>query len=139
MSEIWIWTWKDTGAGAADPRPLPDITGYEVEATDGHIGKVDEASFDDEARGCIVLDTGFWIFGKQRMTPAGFIGDVDWDEKKVLLTVSKEEVKGAPDYDEARKGDESQRQEVGDYFDRSKYAGLHGDPVGPQAGPGRTD
>src|SRR6476660_5857233 len=112
MSEIWVWTWTERDAGDAAGRPRPDVTGYAVEATDGHIGKVDEASFDDEARGCIVVDTGFWIFGKQRMIPAGFIGDVDWNEKKVLLTVSKEEVKGAPDYDEARKGDESQRQEV---------------------------
>ncbi len=139
MSEIWIWTLKQAGNEAADARPLPDITDYAVEATDGHIGKIDEASFDDEARGCIVVDTGFWIFGKQRMIPAGFISDVDWDEKKVLLTVSKDEVKGAPDYDDARKGDEAQRQEVGAYFDRSRYAGLHGDPVGPQAGPGRPD
>ncbi len=89
MSEIWIWTWKDAGSEGADTRPLPDITDYAVEATDGHIGKIDEASFDDEARGCIVVDTGFWIFGKQRMIPAGFISDVDWDEKKVFLTVQQ--------------------------------------------------
>ena len=24
--------------------PLPDVTGFDVEATDGHIGKVDEAT-----------------------------------------------------------------------------------------------
>jgi len=138
MSEIWVWTWTETDNAGADDRPRPDVTGYSVEATDGHIGTIDEASFDDDARGCIVVDTGFWIFGKKRMIPAGFIGDVDWDEQRVFLTVAKDEVKGAPDYDEARKTD-AQRQEVGDYFDRSRYAGMQGDPVGPQAGPGRTD
>ena len=51
----------------------------------------------------------------------------------------EDDVKGAPDYDEERKEDQSHRNEVGDYFDRSRYAGMHGDPVGPQAGPGRTD
>ena len=115
------------------------MTGYSVEATDGHIGEIDEASFDDDASGCIVVDTGFWIFGKKRMIPAGFIRDVDWEKKVVHLSCSKDDVKGAPDLDEARKDDAAHRQEVGDYFDRSRYAGMHGDPVGPQAGPGRTD
>src|SRR3954454_17260809 len=140
MSEIWVWTWTEGDPGdTADARPRPDVAGYSVDATDGHIGEIDEASFDDDARGCIVVDTGFWIFGKKRMIPAGFIGDVDWDEKKVLLTCTKSDVKDAPDYDEARKDDPAQRSEVGDYFDKSRYAGMHGDPVGPQAGPGRTD
>jgi len=104
-----------------------------------HIGEIDESSFDEDARGCVVVDTGFWIFGKKRMIPAGLIGDVDWDAKKIFLTCTKEQVKGAPDYDEARKDSEEHRAEVGDWFDRSRYAGMHGDPIGPQAGPGRAD
>jgi hypothetical protein len=139
MSEIWVWTWTESDRTGGAEQPRPDVTGYSVEATDGHIGEIDEASFDEEARGCIVVDTGFWIFGKKRMIPAGLIGDVDWDEKKVFLTCTKDQVKDAPDYDEARREDAGQRQEVGDYFDRSRYRGMHGDPVGPQAGPGRTD
>ena len=121
-----------------DTTPVPDLTGWEVEALDGHIGKVDEATMAPGAT-CLVVDTGFWIFGKKRMIPAGFIGDVDWEKKVVHLTCSKDDVKGAPDLDEARKEDDAHRQEVGDYFDKARYAGMHGDPVGPQAGPGRTD
>ena len=137
MSEIWVWTWTERDTG--DEQPRPDVTGYAVEATDGHIGTIDEASFDEDARGCIVVDTGFWIFGKKRLIPAGLIRDVDWDGKVVFLSCTKDDVKGAPDLDEARKNDSAHRQEMGDYFDRSRYAGMHGDPVGPQPGPGRTD
>ena len=54
-----------TGGAAAN---LPDLTGWDVEATDGHIGKVDEATYED-ASSCLVVDTGFWIFGKKRMIP----------------------------------------------------------------------
>jgi hypothetical protein len=137
MSEIWVWTWteRDTGGGQA----RPDVTGYSVEATDGHIGSIDEASFDEDARGCIVVDTGFWIFGKKRLIPAGLIRDVDWEQKVVSLSCTKDDVKGAPDLDETRTNDAAHRQEMGDYFDRSRYSGMHGDPVGPQAGPGRPD
>jgi len=136
-SEIWVWTWTEPDAGAE--RVRPDVTGYAVEATDGHIGSIDEASFDENAHGCIVVDTGFWIFGKKRMIPAGLIRDVDWDGKVVALSCTKDEVKDAPDLDEARKDDAAHRAEVGDYFDKSRYVGMHGDPIGPQAGPGRTD
>jgi len=137
MSEIWVWTWSERDPG--DEQPRPDVTGYAVEATDGHIGTIDEASFDEDARGCIVVDTGFWIFGKKRLIPAGLIADVDWDGKVVKLSCTKDDVKGAPDLDETRTNDAAHRREMGDYFDRSRYAGMHGDPVGPQPGPGRTD
>ena len=42
-----------------------DITGFEVEATDGHIGKVDEATYDAGAS-CLVVDTGLHTMGWTR-------------------------------------------------------------------------
>ena len=53
-----------------------DLTGFDVEATDGHIGKVDEATY-EAAASCLVVDTGFWIFGKKRPIPAAVIFN-DW-------------------------------------------------------------
>src|SRR4051812_9894733 len=103
MSEIWIWSWEVEPMGddrAVDASNRPDLTGYEVEATDGRIGKVDETSFDDNASGCLVVDTGFWIFGKKRMIPAGVISRVDEDAKTVYLSLDKSTIKEAPDYDE---------------------------------------
>src|SRR6476659_7738554 len=67
--------------------PPPDVTGFDVEASDGHIGKVDEATMAPGAT-CLVVDTGFWIFGKKRMIPAGVIRAVDVDEKKVVVSMT---------------------------------------------------
>ena len=53
-----------------------NIVGFAVEATDGHIGKIDEASFDVGA-GHVVVDTGPWIFGRKVVLPAGTIERVD--------------------------------------------------------------
>ena len=72
---------------------VPDLTGFDVEATDGHIGKIDEATMADGAT-CLVVDTGFWIFGKKRMLPAGVVRAIDVDERKVLIALTKDEVKG---------------------------------------------
>jgi hypothetical protein len=98
--------------------PMPDLTGYDVEATDGNIGKVDEATMADGAT-CLVVDTGFWIFGKQRMLPAGVVTGIDVDAKQVFVAMTKEDVKGAPDYDAAhhRRDEPGYHEQVGRYYD----------------------
>ena len=98
--------------------PPPDLTGFDVEATDGHIGTIDEATL-ATGNTCLVVDTGFWIFGKKRMVPAGVVQAIDADEQKVFIAMTKDEIKGAPDYDEARHHEDepAYHDEVGRYFD----------------------
>jgi hypothetical protein len=97
---------------------MPDLTGFDVEATDGHIGKIDEATMAAGAT-CLVVDTGFWIFGKKRMLPAGVVRGIDVDEQKVFVAMTKDEVKGAPDYDEDhhRRNEREYHDEVRGYYD----------------------
>ncbi len=97
---------------------MPDLTGFDVEATDGHVGKIDEATMTDDAT-CLIVDTGFWIFGHKRMLPAGVVRAIDVNERKVFVAMSKDEIKGAPDYDdEHHKRDErAYHDEVGGYYD----------------------
>ena len=92
-----------------------DLTGYSVEATDGSIGKVDEST--NEAGGSyIVIDTGPWIFGKKVLLPAGVVDRVDRDEEKVYVSLMKDEIKNAPEWDEERGADEAYRSDVGSYY-----------------------
>ena len=102
---------------ARDSR-LPDITGFDVEAIDGHIGKVDEATYEDSSS-CLVVDTGFWIFGKKRMIPAGVVQRVEADEKKVYVNMTKDQIKSAPDYDADRHAadEKGYHKEIGDYYE----------------------
>ena len=123
MATIWVWRMYSRESGAS---MLPDITGYDVEATDGSVGKVDEATYEN-GQGALVVDTGFWIFGKKRMLPAGVVQDVDEDTRKVFVSCSKDEIKQAPDYDEQRRNDAAYRRDVGSHYE--------GDPIGPQPGP----
>ncbi|MEV6952526.1 PRC-barrel domain-containing protein [Streptomyces sp. NPDC051183] len=82
-----------------------DLIGYEVEAEDGSIGKVDKHSEDVDASH-IVVDTGPWIFGKRVLLPAGTISRVDTAEEKVYVGRTKDQIKGAPEFDEAKYGGE---------------------------------
>ncbi|MEU8461749.1 PRC-barrel domain-containing protein [Streptomyces sp. NPDC029003] len=98
--------------------PGTRLTGFKVEASDGHIGKVDEAT-EDVGSSYIVVDTGPWIFGKEVLLPAGTIVRVDVKEEKILVNRTKEQIKNAPEYkkDEHR-GDAGYRDQVGTYYGR---------------------
>jgi hypothetical protein len=109
MVEMDIWTYREQTWTTAD------LTGYKVEALDGSIGKVDEASYDVGA-GYIIVDTGPWIFGKKVMLPAGVIMRVDHDDKRVFVNRTKDQIKNAPEFDESMYGDEKYRGRLGSYY-----------------------
>jgi hypothetical protein len=92
-----------------------DLIGYSVEATDGSIGKIDEAT-NDVGGSYIIVDTGPWIFGKHVVLPAGVIDHVDTQEKNVYVSRTKDEIKDAPEYDPDRGIDDTYRTEVGGYY-----------------------
>ena len=96
-----------------------DLTGFKVEARDGSIGKVDEATH--EASGSfVVIDTGPWIFGKKVMLPAGVIRDIDLDTETIFVDLMKDEIKDAPEFDEKTYRDQSYRNELGQYYGRRR-------------------
>ena len=105
MTELWVFETTDA----------VDLTGFDVEATDGSIGKIDEATY-DTGNACVIVDTGFWIFGKKRMIPAGTITEIDLDNQTARVNLTKEQIKSAPDYDEARRDEPDYRNQVGDYY-----------------------
>ncbi len=91
-----IWTYR---IETTDPGMGTDVVGYHVEALDGRIGKVDEAS-DEVGASSIVVDTGPWIFGKKVVLPAGVIDRVDSEEETVYVNRTKDQIKDAPQLDD---------------------------------------
>jgi len=107
MSDMWAYrdtTWTQD----------QDLVGYDVEATDGSIGKIDKATY-EASDAYVVVDTGFWIFGKKRLIPAGAVTRVDREAKSVHVNMSKDQIKSAPDYD-SDTWDDTARTQHGDYY-----------------------
>ena len=77
---------------------VADIIGYTVEASDGSIGEVDDAT--DLAGRYFAVKTGPWIFGRRVILPLETVEQVHYDSKEVLVSLTKEEIKNAPEYDE---------------------------------------
>lgn len=107
MSDLWsypITIWRDGELG-----------GYDVEALDGEIGIVDEATYGLEGS-YIVVDTGPWIFGKKVVLPAGLIDRIDVAGRTIYVDRMRDEIENAPEYDEGRFQSDAYRAELGRYY-----------------------
>jgi hypothetical protein len=93
-----------------------DLTGYDVEAVDGGIGSIDEASTETGASS-LVVDTGPWIFGRKVLLPAGTVHRVDHAERKVYVDRTKDQIKDSPEYDPDTFGKPDYRDRVGQYYE----------------------
>jgi hypothetical protein len=113
------WTYRDVDTLGVDMTRGVDITGFDVEALDGGIGKVDEATYDVRSS-YVVVDTGPWIFGKKVMLPAALIQRVDLDSQTVFVDRTKDEIKHAPEFDESLYQEESYRTNLGSYYYRDR-------------------
>jgi hypothetical protein len=111
-----VWTFRDQhDLGSNVMETHADISGFSVEAVDGSIGKVDEATF-DVGRSYLVVDTGPWIFGKKVMIPAGVVRGIDETEELVFVNRTKDQIKSAPEFDDALTRNDDYHSSLGTYY-----------------------
>jgi len=111
-----LWSYRDQsslGSNVVDTHA--DISGFSVEAIDGSIGKVDDATY-DLGRSYLVVDTGPWIFGTKVMIPAGTVRGIDETEEMVFVNRTKDQIKNAPEYDESFAQEDTYRSDLGAYY-----------------------
>lgn len=105
------WNYRES---AVEARGM-DLTGFSVEAIDGHIGKIDRSTL-DVGSSYVVVDTGPWIFGKKVMLPAGTIDRVDWNDEKVYVDRTKDQIKDSPELTDADLESPEYRDRLGTYY-----------------------
>ncbi|MFF5923715.1 PRC-barrel domain containing protein [Streptomyces flavochromogenes] len=93
-----------------------DLTGWRVEAADGHIGKVDKHS-DEVDDAYLVVDTGAWIFGKEVLIPASAVTRVDLENYTIHLALTEQQVKDAPEFvSDKHLADQQYREEISQHY-----------------------
>lgn len=92
-----------------------DVTGFAVEARDGELGTVDEAS-SELGSSYLVVETGSRLFGKKVLIPAGTVEQVDGVNRRLSLKLNKEEIKQAPEFATDQSLDEPARRILGAYY-----------------------
>jgi len=117
-----VWTYRRAPTGI-------DLKEFDVEAVDGSIGTIDQAT-EEAGVNYIVVDTGPWIFGKKVLLPAGVVDRIDAGQQKVFVDRTRDEIKNAPEYDEQFGATDRYRQQVGSYYTTA--------PIGETRSPSRA-
>lgn len=80
-------------------RSVDELTGYTLRAKDGELGRCEGFLIDLEdwrVKGAAV-DTRKWLPGRKVQLPRDWISGVEWSSKDVVLKVSQEDVRNAPE------------------------------------------
>jgi hypothetical protein len=77
------------------------IKGYDVEASDGPIGKVADLLFEDVGWVVrwLVVDVGHWLTGRKVLIPLSALGQPDPARRRLPVKLTVQQVKDSPDVD----------------------------------------
>jgi sporulation protein YlmC with PRC-barrel domain len=84
-------------------RSTKEVAGYHIQAKDGSIGHVKDFIFDDESWAIryLVVDTrNWWPGGRKVLLATRWIDRIDWMESNVFTSLTRDELKASPEYDE---------------------------------------
>lgn len=107
--DVELWDYPD------DLQDTTNLEGLDIEAVDGSIGEIDEATYDVGAS-YVVVDTGPWIFGKKVLIPASAIQSIDLENRKAFVRLTKDQIKASPEFDPTSYTSDDYRQRVGSYY-----------------------
>lgn len=92
------------------------LVGYEVEASDGSIGKVDPTT-EEVAPDHLVVDTGGALLSKKVLLPLWVVAHVDHGSRTLHVPRTKEHIKAAPRFDrDLRVTDPSYRARIDRHY-----------------------
>jgi hypothetical protein len=89
----------------ADPhlRSVSAVTGYHIRATDGSVGHIENMMVQTEGWGIryLVVDTRNWWPGQRVLLSPYAVKTMSWDQREVVVDVSREQVKASPVWEPA--------------------------------------
>ncbi len=99
----------------ADTDGRSDIKGFDVYTqADEKVGSIDDILVDDQTGRIryLVVDTGFWIFGKKVLLPIG-LANISYSDRRINVKgLTKQQVQDLPNFDELDKVDYDYEEQV---------------------------
>ena len=79
-------------------RSIKEIMGYNLNASDGEIGKVNDFLFDDQkwAVRYLVADTGKWLPGRKVLISPSALGEPNWASSLLPVSMTKAKIENSP-------------------------------------------
>jgi hypothetical protein len=104
-------------------RSCKAVVGYEIQATDGHMGRVAGFLVDEQtwAIRYLIVETSHWWSGHKVLIVPEWISDVNWFESTLSVALSRADVKESPPFDSCVELDREQEVGLYKHYDRSGY------------------
>ncbi len=100
-------------------RSTDDVTGYNLKATDGEIGEIEDFIIANNWMiNYVVVDTGNWFPGKKVIISPKWIKNIDWNSTEIIVDATVEQVKNAPEYDPATDLTDEYQSNLQNYYGR---------------------
>ncbi|MFZ3049025.1 MAG: PRC-barrel domain-containing protein [Desulfatirhabdiaceae bacterium] len=104
---------------------------YEIRATDGDLGKVDEFYFDDETWTIryIIAETGNWLERRKVLISPVAFGKPDPESRTIAVNLTRSQVKHSPDIDTQKPVFRQHEAQLNEYYQwpwRGGYGGSFG-------------
>ena len=117
-------------------RNTHDLLDYAIEAADGTIGHVKDLYFDDHSWVVryLVVDAGSWLSRRKVLVSPIAVTQPDWHEKKLRVSMTKEQVRNSPDIDTAKPVSRQSEEAYLSHYNYPFYwggTGLWGDGMVP--------
>jgi sporulation protein YlmC with PRC-barrel domain len=104
-------------------RSMSAVSGYNIHATDGEIGHIEDFVIDDETWTIryLIVDTKNWWPGKRVLLAPKWIKSVSWEESKIFVDLPREKIKQAPEYSEKTLMDRDYEDKLHKHYGRQGY------------------
>jgi len=107
------------------------MIGYEIRASDGDLGKVDEFYFDDETWTVryIVVETGNWLSGRKVLISPVAFGKPEFESRTISVNLTCAKVRSSPNIDTEMPVYRQHEAELHEYYQwpwRGGYGGSFG-------------
>jgi len=103
-------------------RSTAEITGYNVQATDGDIGKVKDFILDESWMiRYLIIDIGNWISGREILLSPTWLGEVDWALGLIAVHMTREQMENSPAFNDSVAISREYEDMLYKYYKQPKY------------------
>ncbi|TDO95161.1 PRC-barrel domain protein [Halanaerobium saccharolyticum] len=107
-------------------RSFNEVTGYHIQAEDEEFGHVEDLFVDEEnwVIRYLLVDTRNILPGKDVLIAPEWLENISWNDEKIFVNKTKEEIKSAPEYQEEKSDylvDRDYEEKLYDHYDELKY------------------
>ena len=105
-------------------RSVRDLLGYDVQASDGGIGRVDDfiADTDNWTIRYLVVAIHKWLPGRKVLvSPQWLVGPISWATRSVKIIMTRESIKNGPEYDAAAPVNREYEGRLHNFYGRPRY------------------